>query len=403
MKNFKLFALFLISIFALRVFAELEPAQAQAIEINEKNEDALTLFKKYSEDENFDAEKCVKYYQKALEEKHFECANVMGKLCMEGALEGGLEKALEYFTFAAEKGNALGMFNAACVYEARDDFENSAKYLKMAADAGDVQSMSTIGRRYVLGEKGVEKNLKEAFRHISMAAEKGDVYSMRYMGNFYEQGLVEKADFKKAFEWFYKAAEKGDEFSQLRSALYLIDGRYAEKNDARAMELLNAAANKGLPESFFYLGVIYLTGECAEKDEKKAFEHFLKGAILDEINCIRELAICYRDGIHTEKNIEKSISITRSMAELGDVHSQYSLAVMLSKEEGFINYPEAVLWLEVAAKNGHEEALKILPEARDNCTNDELKKMSAKVNDVENLIRLRQEKAERQKRLGINL
>lgn len=376
--------------------------QTDALPQEKPEESSKALFLKYS-GENFDKENCLKYYEKAIEEKFFDAANIMGKLCMEGTLEGGLNKALEYFKFAAEKGNALGMFNAACVYEAQDDFKNSAIYLKMAADAGDVQSMSTIGRRYVFGEKGVEKNLKEAFYYINMAAEKGDIYSMRYMGNFYEQGLLEETDFKKAFKWFYKAAEKGDEFSQVRSALYLIDGRYVEKNDARAIELLKIAAKEEYPESFFYLGTIYLTGECAEKDEKKAFKYFQSGARLDEINCLRELSICYRDGVGTEKDLMKTYSLMRALAELGDVYSQYSLAVMLSKEEGFVNYPEAVMWLEIAAKNGNEEALKVIPEARSNCSNNELKELDTQIKDMEKLIKSRQENARIQKRLGIQI
>lgn len=61
----------------------------------------------------------------------------------------------------------------------------------------------------------------------------------------------------------------------------------------RAVKLFTKSAKGGYAEAMSYLGYIY---EAVMKKSKKAYFWYKAGADAGNVQCMREVAICYRDG-----------------------------------------------------------------------------------------------------------
>ena len=114
------------------------------------------------------------------------------------------------------------------------DYKEAIKWYKKSIDIGkDVKSMRSLSFMYADGE-GVEKNLDTAIQWMTKAAEAGDVNSMYTLGNMYEYkfhgydltyGQYFDTDddtfshyYNMAVKWWEKAAEAGHEGA--KEALY---------------------------------------------------------------------------------------------------------------------------------------------------------------------------------------
>jgi tetratricopeptide (TPR) repeat protein len=127
-------------------------------------------------------------------------------------VEKSAEKAVEWFTRAAEKGDATAMSNLGVRYDDGDGVEkNSEKAVEWytrAADLGHATAMYNMGVCYEHGT-GVEKSAEKAVEWYTRAAEKGDGQAMRDLGECYENSYGVEESAKKAVEWYARAAELG--------------------------------------------------------------------------------------------------------------------------------------------------------------------------------------------------
>jgi len=87
------------------------------------------------------------------------------------------EQALAWYVRGAEAGNAVGMANAALLYE---------------------------------NGRGTAENVDEAFRWYAQAAEAGNVQSMASLGFFYSNGMGTEIDDAQALLWYGRAADLGN-------------------------------------------------------------------------------------------------------------------------------------------------------------------------------------------------
>lgn len=83
------------------------------------------------------------------------------------------------------------------------------------ATKGDDKAQNEIGKRYHEG-KGIEKNLKKAFKWWMFAAKQGNAEAAFNVAKCYENGQGIEKNKKKAFQWYKKAAEQGNEKAQLK-------------------------------------------------------------------------------------------------------------------------------------------------------------------------------------------
>lgn len=99
------------------------------------------------------------------------------------------QKALQYFTQAANAGNAVAMAFLGKIYlegseNIKADNETALKYFKKAADLGNPIGQSGLGIMYLQG-KGVPKDTAKALSYFTKAADQGWVDGQLQLGNMY--------------------------------------------------------------------------------------------------------------------------------------------------------------------------------------------------------------------------
>ena len=90
------------------------------------------------------------------------------------------------------------------------DYTETLKQCRLAAERGNVNEQSKLGMAYASG-KGVPQDYAEAVKWFRLAAEQGDVNAQHNMGIAYAAGKGVPQDYVQAYAWITIAAEQGFE------------------------------------------------------------------------------------------------------------------------------------------------------------------------------------------------
>ncbi len=130
------------------------------------------------------------------------------------AVEKDIEKAIDLYTRASEKGCVGATKDLAYLYQYGNgiecDGEKAVRWLKKAIDQGDNDSLITIANIYLEG-RIICQNTETAIHYYKMAAEKGIEKALIQLGNIYENGIGVAENIHKAIFWYRKAAANGNE------------------------------------------------------------------------------------------------------------------------------------------------------------------------------------------------
>ncbi|MDR2855311.1 MAG: sel1 repeat family protein [Methanomicrobiales archaeon] len=125
-------------------------------------------------------------------------------------VEPDFEKAVEWFTKAADQGHVDAQFYLGQCYRAGNgvepDFEKAVEWYTKAADQGHAPAQSILGVCYEMGN-GVAKDLEKAVEWYTKAADQGYASAQYSLGLCYENGKGVAIDKEKALEWYTKAVE----------------------------------------------------------------------------------------------------------------------------------------------------------------------------------------------------
>jgi len=111
----------------------------------------------------------------------------------------------------AKKGNPVAQCKLGKYYQ--DDFDESIKWYRKAAEQGLPEAQFELGYCYDNGE-GVEQNPSEAAKWYRKAAEQGHAEAQYYMGYCCLYGYGVEKDETEAIKWIRKAAEQGNDMAQ---------------------------------------------------------------------------------------------------------------------------------------------------------------------------------------------
>ena len=120
-----------------------------------------------------------------------------------------LNKAIQWYKKAAEKGNVIAQYNLGDIYDSKKDFTTAASWYEMAANQGDAASQLSLGNCYFNGE-GKPQDDGKAIYWFTKASQQGLAAAQRCMGICYDEGRGVQQDREKAVEWYRKAANQGD-------------------------------------------------------------------------------------------------------------------------------------------------------------------------------------------------
>ncbi len=283
----------------------------------------------------------------------------------------------------------IGLDNGA--HEVDVDYSKGLRYIKMAADNGDIISMVIYGVSLFDGEYEQEKNEAEGFRYLKKAADGGNEYAQNRLGIMYYWGQYVSVDYKKSFEytklsaeqeypeamfnlghsyhlgegveknldeaiyWYSKASDLGDEGAKNNLALALEE---KNGNSDETLTLLRKSADAGDEVGQYNLGTRYEAGNGVTQDYGMAFALYKKSADKGYAPSQRRLGIMYTQGIGTEKDGSKAFEYSMLAADQNDTTAINNVGYLYQEGIGTEKNPRlAFAYYKKAADMGCLQAM----------------------------------------------
>jgi len=175
-------------------------------------------------------------------------------------------------------------------------------------------------------------------------------------------------NYKNSISFFKEYASKGVQGAQYNLAVSYYYGFGVDVNYEEAAKYYKILAKAGHATSQFALSIMYAQGNGVKKNMEEFYRLTKLSAKDDEPGAIFNLSQMYRfgDGGFSIDE-EKSFKLSKEAADKGYVDAQHGTALMymLKKGTGF-NEKNAIKYFELAAKNGHEEAKRLLKMMKEN-------------------------------------
>lgn len=145
-----------------------------------------------------------------------------------------LTKAMEWYTKAAEQGNAKAQWNVAAMHAQGQggvdrDARTAALWHQKAALQGFAPAQAALGLMYASGV-GVDKDMGKALALLQQAALQGDMEAQYNLAVMHEQGLAGAPDLAQALVWFSKAAQQGLPTAQERLGMMYAVGQSVQQD-----------------------------------------------------------------------------------------------------------------------------------------------------------------------------
>lgn len=150
-----------------------------------------------------------------------------------------------------------------------EEFEEVLKKLiTEATEKNDPTAQAKLGI-YYLNSMHIENHEKEAVKWLRLAAENGDFESMSLVADYYE----EEEGYENAMEWYKKIVDTGYYYAYTYLGRLYKEGRGVPQDERKAFEYFKKAADKGYPDGMCELIECYIHGIGTEKNIEKAKEY----------------------------------------------------------------------------------------------------------------------------------
>ncbi len=164
------------------------------------------------------------------------------------AASGDLERAVQLYKSAADRGDLRAMVSLAQLYEAGTGVpqnpEAAIALYERAADAGSLDAMINLAVALFTGDR-VTADADRAISLLRRAAEGGSAKAIFNLGVLAQDGAIDTPD--QALDYFVRAAKDGEYDGYRAAAILLDEGRGIDRNPAQAANLLlrGAAEDRG--------------------------------------------------------------------------------------------------------------------------------------------------------------
>ena len=187
-----------------------------------------------------------------------------------------LEEEVEAIIELAHNGDAEAQYSVGMMYfdmeigdEDTEDFEEAAKWFRLAADQGEESAQYWLALMYRSGT-GVPYDPAEAARLMARSAELGHQEARHNLGMMYALGFGVEQNGEEALRWIKCAAENGSSSSIRVLGRMYLDGIFVQQDYAEAVRLLRLAATNHDSEAQFILSKLYAEGRGVPQDPKEA-------------------------------------------------------------------------------------------------------------------------------------
>ena len=264
------------------------------------------------------------------------------------------------FSFADD----MAMWTFSLLYQfgngVEKDPEESLKWLRRAADLGNLRCLRGLARAYRFGH-GLSKDIGKALELYEAAASRGDAFAQNGLSWIYYTGEGVARNLDKALAWGIKAAETGS--GGAMETLYRMyrDGDGVEKDESKALEWLMKASGKGNPAALAALGDCYEHGCLGlETDMDKAVSYYRQSADKEDTRGMFCLGLCFKMGKGVQQSDKDALKwLTKAAYEADDDlhYDDKALAVLADLYYGCGDFKQRVEYFEGLDSESSQRAL----------------------------------------------
>ncbi|RAL21447.1 NACHT domain-containing protein [Thermoflavimicrobium daqui] len=303
-------------------------------------------------------------------------------------------EAKYWFNKATKLGCPRAMYRLS-TFLFKNNNKEGEKWLKRAAEAGEVHAMIAMGQ-YMIEGKYLSRNPEAGVTWLERAASAGSTDAMIQLVKRYFTGNGVKRDWQRGEKWLKRGANTGNEMMMLQLGKHLLKGTYvipriedgllwlekaALKNTHclqelirfyidspreiqdinRGLELLHRWIETGQKQAMYELGRRYLRGNGLPQNLEEGEKWLEKAAYAGLSQAMNDLGNGYLDGEYLPKNSDKGIAWLEQAAEEGDTSAMYSLGKRYLFGMGLPrNIERGLFWINKAAEMGNGSAIQVL-------------------------------------------
>jgi hypothetical protein len=159
--------------------------------------------------------KAVNHFTKLAKQGQVDAMTRLGQMYwQEGGGMNDREKAIYWYSKAANLGYAVAQSSLAGIYDARgmydvpkEDLVKAAYWYRKAASQGDASAEYELALLYANGSSGIAKNYVQAAHLFRQAANQGHSWASYFLGIMYTKGDGVEKDDVQAAHWLQKSVE----------------------------------------------------------------------------------------------------------------------------------------------------------------------------------------------------
>jgi hypothetical protein len=216
---------------------------------------------------------------------------------------------------------------------------------------------------------GAARNQAEGIRWLRKAADQGDVRAQMQLGSSYARGDGIDKDLSQAEKWLRRAADQGDVTSHFQLATIY----YAQRRFGEAAHAVRYAADRDMPEAQVFLATLYRQGQGVSVSPQESTRWLRRAANQGNADAQNNFGMSLLRGDGIDRDPSESAVWFERAALQGQVNAQFSLAVQYLKGEGVErDLVRGYAWLEIAAARGFNPALRARGSVRDKLSAQDL-------------------------------
>ena len=205
-------------------------------------------------------------------------------------------------------------------YGQRGDDDEAIQLQLLQAQQGSAAAQSAMADLYYWGARGLERDQAAAGRFWEMAAEQGDVPSMSALGGLYLKGEGVEQSNETALYWYERAAEHEHVRALNGLGAMYFQANGVQQNYTKAFHYFKRAAEKKEDgDSLFNLAHCYREGLGVNQSWEQA-NHWAHLAAIEfgNFGAIVALAEQYAHGNHMQESAAVAISYYKAAAAMGE-------------------------------------------------------------------------------------
>lgn len=218
------------------------------------------------------------------------------------------------------------------------------------ANLGEAKYQLKLGKLYLYGGKGIEKDYKKAFYWLHKAAIQGNSPAQFLLSWIYRYGFGKEKSIDDEIKWLLLACKGDNPLAQQRLGTFYETGTGVTKNYRKAMALYRKSAKGGNQNANFHIGRLYYYGYGVELNYEMSMKYCKRAG--EFAPAIYTIGVMYDLGSGVAIDHKKAFQYYRSAARKNYQLAQYKLGRCYHFGIGTeINFREALHWYSKAAEN----------------------------------------------------